>query len=374
MQPLLEIFLIFARLSLISFGGPAAHIALMQQELVYKRKWLSDTQFTDMLSLTNLIPGPNSTEMALAIGYHRAGLPGLILAGIGFILPASMIVLILAIIYRRWGSLPQAGWLLYGVKPVILAVILQALISLGKKAIHNISAIVLGAVLLALYFLKINELLLLLAGGLLYTGLIHVRKPGITSGLFLLPLGTFPILAASSQPVNLWTLFLVFLKTGSFLFGSGYVLLAFLRVDLVQRLGWLSDQQLLDAIAIGQITPGPLSTTATFIGYQLFGLGGAGVATLGIFLPAFLMIGVLFPLLPRLRAYPLTASFLDGLNIASLALMLGVTIQISRASIIDPLTAVLAGFAVLLTFRYKISALWLVAGGAVIGFLVHLWG
>jgi chromate transporter len=289
MSPLTEVAALFLKLGFTAFGGPAAHIGIMHDEVVKRRKWLTDEGFLDLLGATNLIPGPNSTEMAIHIGYLRAGLPGLIAGGLGFVLPATLIVLGLSWLYVRFGAMPQVEWLMYGVKPVVIAVISQALWNLGNKAFKNRLLGIVGVAVFILYFFKANEIVLLFAGGLVVMLIVNWRHLTKPSPLFLFPLGGIG-LAQFTIPFSLPILFLTFLKIGSVLYGSGYVLLAFLRNDFVLRLGWLTDRQLLDAIAIGQITPGPLFTSATFIGYILGGTPGALLATLGIFLPSFINV------------------------------------------------------------------------------------
>jgi chromate transporter len=375
-----EVAAVFLRLGLTAFGGPAAHIALMRDEVVRRRRWVDDERFLDLLGATNLIPGPNSTEMTIHLGYLRAGWPGLIAGGACFIAPAMFIVLALAWAYVRFGSAPQAGWLLYGVKPVVIVIIAQALWALGQKAVKGPLTGVVGAAVFGLYFLGLNELLLLFAGGLivmLAANLRRLRGSGRLSALvpFLslasLPPSAFRLLPASfSLSLMFWT----FLKIGSVLYGSGYVLLAFLRADFVSRLGWLTDQQLLDAVAIGQVTPGPVFTTATFIGYLLGGLPGGLLATLGIFLPSFVFVALSNPLIPRLRRSAWAGALLDGVNVASLGLMAAVSVLLGRASLVDPLTVLLAVAAGLLLFRYRVNSTWLIAGGALAGLARSLLG
>ncbi len=367
-----EVAALFLKLGFIAFGGPAAHIAMMHDEVVKRRQWLSDEEFLDLLGATNLIPGPNSTEMVIHLSFMRAGWPGLIVGGVCFIIPAMLIVLLLAWAYGRWGTLPQAEWLLYGVKPVVIVIIAQALWKLGQKAVKGWVTAVTTILVLALYFFtRINEIALLLAGGLLVMLVVNVRRKSETTlGGLLLPLASAtPAVSQLAASFNLTTLFLVFLKIGSVLYGSGYVLLAFLRADLVTRLGWLTDQQLIDAIAIGQVTPGPVFTTATFVGYILGGTPGALLATLGIFLPSFIFVAISNPLIPRLRRSPWVGGLLDGVNVASLALMTAVTWQLGRASLTDPLTIVVAIVSFVLLFRYKVNTTWLIAGGAIIGLI-----
>lgn len=375
-MPVKELALLFLRLGFTAFGGPAAHIGIMHDEVVLRRKWLGEDEFLDLLGATNLIPGPNSTEMVLHIGYRRAGWRGLVIAGLCFVTPAMLIVLALAWLYGRYGRAPQAAWLLYGVKPVVIALIAQALWKLGRQAVKDAWLLALGIVVLALYFAGLNEVLLLLGGGILY-GLLRngVEALRTRSAALLAPLAGWSGLGAlAAQPVSLASMFLIFLKIGAVLYGSGYVLLAFLQRDFVARLGWLTEQQLIDAVAIGQFTPGPLFTTSTFIGYLLGGVPGALLATLGIFLPSFLFVLSTNRLIPRLREAKLTAAFLDGVNASALALMAAVTWQLGRAAILDLYTAVLAGLAMLLLFRYRINSAWLVLGGAAAGLLLSRLG
>lgn len=375
--PLKEVALLFLKLGIIGFGGPAAHIAMMRDEVVKRRKWVTDEQFLDLVGATNLIPGPNSTEMAIHLGYLRAGRWGLIVGGACFIAPAMLIVLILAWLYVQYGTTPQAGWLLYGIKPVIIAVIIQALWGLGKTALKSALLAAIGVAVLALYLLGINEIALLFGGALAYIILEGAKRAWahtVASAILPLPIALPGLLmqkATGLASFDLGTLFLTFLKIGAVLYGSGYVLVAFLRNDLVERLGWLTNQQLLDSIAIGQLTPGPFFTTATFIGYVLGGIPGGLVATLGIFLPSFIFVAISGPLIPRLRKWPLTASLLDGVNVAALGLMAGVTWDLGREAIVDLPTILIAGAATVLLIRFKLNSAWLVLGGAIVGLLVH---
>ncbi len=369
MSPLAEVTLLFLKLGFTAFGGPAAHIAIMHDEVVKRRQWLTDEEFLDLLGATNLIPGPNSTEMAIHIGYLRAGWLGLILAGFCFIAPATLIVLILAWLYVQYGTTPQVGWLLYGIKPVVIAIITQALWTLGSKAFKNYLLAIIGAAVIALYFLGINEILLLFAGGIIAMLVKNYQRIRNLHPVVLLPFSGLA-LAQISIPFSLPVLFLTFLKIGSVLYGSGYVLLAFLRADFVLRLGWLTDQQLIDAIAIGQVTPGPLFTAATFIGYILGGTSGALLATLGIFLPSFIFVAISNPFIPRIRNSTWMSSLLDGVNASSLGLMAAVTFQLASTSLTDLLTAVMAVTSLILLLRYKINSTWLIAGGALTGFII----
>jgi chromate transporter len=370
---ILEVASSFLKLGLTAFGGPAAHIALFRQEFVARRKWIDDQQFLDLLGATNLIPGPNSTEMAMHLGYQRAGWVGLILGGAGFLLPAMLIVMALAWVYVRLGATPRVEWLLYGIKPVIIVIILQALWGLGRKAIKSWLTGLVGLGVIVLYFYTLNPVILLVGGGLVVM-LIENRSKltGRRVPLFILPLAGLGIPDLVQAQFNLGTLFFTFLKIGSVLYGSGYVLLAFLRSDFVTHLGWLTDRQLLDAIAIGQFTPGPVFTTATFIGYLLGGITGALLATLGIFLPSFVFVALSNPYIPRLRQSPWTASLLDGVNVTSLGLMAAVTWQLGLASLVDPLTVIVAIVSGVLLFRYKVNSTWLILGGAMTGLIVSM--
>ena len=375
--PLSEVALLFLKLGTIAFGGPAAHIAMLEDEVVRRKKWLPRERFLDLLGATNLIPGPNSTELAIHIGHHVAGWRGLLVAGACFILPAMLIVGALGWGYVTYGTLPQVDGILYGVKPVIIAIVLQALWGLSRTAIKSRALAGLALATLILMLLGVNELLLLLGAGILWGikgWLSQDRKDGKT----LLPaFGAFPLLglapgavASGSTAFGLWPLFWFFLKAGSVLYGSGYVLLAFLDAGLVERMGWISRAQLLDAVAVGQITPGPVFTTATFIGYLVGGPVAALVATLGIFLPAFVFVAISGPLIPRIRKSPIAGSVLDGVNVASLGLMAAVTIQLAQAAVTDWLTLLLAVMSAGLLIRFRLNSAWLVLGGALAGWLV----
>lgn len=390
-KALTEVAILFLRLGFTAFGGPAAHIAMMRDEVVKRRKWISDERFVDLWGTCNLIPGPTSTEMAMYLGYQRVGWRGLILGGVCFIGPAMLIVLALAWAYVTLGSLPQVAWLFYGIKPVVVAIICYALWGLCRTVLKGVWQVIVAVLVLALYLLGVNVLILLFAGGLFY-GLVRIAerwyrqkhapvKPPLSSlvGIFALrprwqvslavPFVSF---TATVVPFSLLTLFLTFLKIGAILYGSGYVLLAFLRSDFVLQLHWLTDRQLLDAIAIGQFTPGPLFTTATFIGYVVGGLPGALIATLGIFLPSFFFIPLVHPVATRLRRSPWTAPLLDGVNIAALALMAGVLVQLGQNALTDILTWVIAIIAFGILLRFKINSAWLILAGAIIG-IVRFW-
>lgn len=368
-----ELALLFLRLGATAFGGPAAHIAMMEDEVVRRRKWLSEERFLDLLGATNLIPGPNSTEMAIHIGWERRRWAGLLVAGVAFIVPAMLITGALGYVYARYGTVPTARCLLYGIKPVILAVVAQALWGLAPKAARTTGLRALALVAAALVALGAHELAVLLGSGLavvLFTSSGDAQQGGGGAYQFL-PLAPVAVGGVASA-VTLPSLFWVFLKTGSVLFGSGYVLLAFLRADLVERLHWLTEAQLIDAIAVGQVTPGPVFTTATFVGYVLAGPSGALVATAGIFLPAFVFVALSGPLVPRLRSSPRAGAFLDGVNVASLALMAVVTVQLGRTALVDLPTVVLALLSAALLWRWKVNSTWLVLGGACSGWMLHV--
>ena len=370
-HPLREVAGLFLKLGFTAFGGPAAHIAMMHDEVVRRRGWLDEQQFLDLLGATNLIPGPNSTEMAIHIGFLRAGWPGLIVAGLCFILPAMSMVMALAWAYVSYGSTPAATWLLYGVKPVVIAIIAKALWDLGRKASRGPLTIAVGLTVFLLYFLNVDEVVLLLAGGvvvMLGANLARLRRSDLRALFLPLTAAGTPALLATG--FSLPVLFLTFLKIGAVLYGSGYVLLAFLRADFVTRLGWLTDRQLLDAVAIGQVTPGPVFTTATFIGYLLGGVPGALLATLGIFLPSFVFVAASNPLIPKMRASPWVGALLDGVNMASLGLMAAVTVQLAGASLVDPLTIAIALLSLFCLLRFKLNPTWLILAGAILGLLV----
>lgn len=371
-----ELARLFLKLGTIAFGGPAAHIAMMEDEVVRRRRWLTREKFLDLLGATNLIPGPNSTEMAIHIGYHRAGWAGLIVAGSCFILPAALIVTVFAWAYVRYGSIPEVKGVLYGIKPVIIAIVLQALWSLGRAAIKTKFLALIGIAGVILTFFGLHELLVLLGGGLIVVavrlvgrsvkGQSHLSLMSASPLIVFLQTGTT---TAATASFSLVLLFLFFLKVGAVLYGSGYVLLAFIRADLVERWHWLTESQLLDAIAVGQITPGPVFTTATFIGYVLGGTKGAAVATVGIFLPAFVFAAASGPLVPRIRKSPTAGAFLDGVNAAALALMVVVTYQLGRAAIVDVTTIALALISGIILLRFRLNSAWLVLGGGIAGFL-----
>jgi chromate transporter len=369
-----ELAQVFFKLGTIAFGGPAAHVAMMDDEVVKRRQWFGREKLLDLMGVTNLLPGPNSTELAIHIGYERAGWKGLFVAGSCFIFPAMVMVWILAAIYDQYRTLPEVGWLLYGIKPVIMAIILQALWKLGKKAIKDAPTMLAAGGVIVGYFFGVNEILLLLVAGLGVMVIENLRS-GRQMSLWLMPFSGLVAQAGGSTPAAVGAspsgiqIFLFFLKIGSVLYGSGYVLLAFLQRDLVERYQWLTSQELLDAIAIGQFTPGPVFTTATFVGYLVGGNGGAIAATVGIFLPAFLLVGLVNPWVPFLRQSRWFGPFLNGVNAASLGLMAAVTFTLGQEAIVDWLTIMLAALAAIAVFRFKVNSAWIVLAGGLVGFL-----
>jgi chromate transporter len=387
-----ELASFFLKLGTVSFGGPAAHIAMMEDELVRRRKWLSREKFLDLLGASNLIPGPSSSELAIHIGYLCAGWPGLLLAGLCFILPASCMVAALAWVYVHFGRMPAVSAVLYGIKPVVIAVVLQALWGLGRTAIKSTMLALVAGLAAGLGFLGLHPLLLLLIAGAAVVLATQFRRAGEETAVGLIAgwltpanparwpsfrnlfTGAAAATATGVASFSLGSLFLVFLKFGAVIFGSGYVLLAFLRADLVVHRGWLTNAQLLDSIAVGQITPGPVFTTATFIGYLLGGFPGAVVATVAIFLPGFLLVAASGPLIPRLRQSKIAGSFLDGVNAGSLALMAVVSWQLGRTSITDWPSAALAVISAVALLRFRVNSVWLVLLGAVAGLTIRAVG
>ena len=368
-----EVARLFTRLGFTAFGGPAAHIAMMREEVVDRRRWLNDAQFADLLGAVNLIPGPNSTELGIYLGYLRAGWLGLLLAGICFIGPAMLITLALAWAYVALGVLPIAGWFLFGVKPVVLAIILQALLGLGRTVLRGVLPIGIALAALVAYLLGLNELAVLVAAGVIMMILRLPRQPRVANVVTLLPLLSRPTIAvvvAGAASISMLAIFLTFLKIGAVLYGSGYVLLAFLHGDLVTRLHWLTERQLLDAVSVGQFTPGPVFTTATFIGYLIGGWGGALVATAGIFLPAFIFVPLIHPLATRLRRSPVTSALLDGVNAGALALMAGVLLQLGGATLRDPISVAIALVSLFILLRWKLNSAWLILAGGLLGLAV----
>lgn len=350
----LEIFKVFAKLGIFAFGGPAAHVAMMEDEIVTKRKWMSKERFIDMYGFTSLIPGPNSTEMAILMGYHRGGMIGLIIAGVSFILPAVLIVLAFAYIYVNYGSVPLVAGLFDGVKPVILAIVIQALYRLSKTVLSSLEKGMIFVAVLALSFFGISEIPLILIGASIYLLIKKLSKGKV-----------FVV-----EPMSWILVFLVFLKIGSVLYGSGYVLLSFLETEFVLKYGAITSQTLLDAVAVGQFTPGPVFTTATFIGYVIAGLPGAIAATVGIFLPSFLLVGLVFPWFEKLRKNPILSIVLDGVNIASIALMAAVTIKLGLSTIIDWQSAIIFIVSAIVLIKTKVNSTWLILVGALIGIIL----
>ncbi len=374
MNKISQLLALFLKLGVTAFGGPAAHIAMMEDEVVTRRQWLTRERFLDLLGATNLIPGPNSTEMAIHIGFVRAGVIGLVVAGISFILPAALLTLGCAWVYDRFQTVPQAEALLYGIKPAVIAVILSAVWRLGKTAAKGPFLIGIGFLVMLLVLLGVNEIIALLGGGIV--GILWQLGSRLRKGKMLLGLAWFPstnlALAATavpSAPVTLSALGLFFLKIGCVLFGSGYILVAYLQGGLVEQYQWLTQQQLLDAVAIGQFTPGPVLTTATFIGYVLAGPTGALVATLGIFVPSFLFVLTTNPLIPRLRQSAVASAFLDAVNASAIGLMAAVTVELARHTLIDWGAWLIALISAAVLFRYKVNSAWLILGGAAIGWL-----
>jgi chromate transporter len=377
-RPLRELAAVFLKLGVIGFGGPAAHIALMRGELVDRRRWLSGEQFLDLISAANLIPGPNSSEVAIHVGRLRAGTPGLIVAGTAFILPAFCIVAAIGWAYQRVGRLPATAAVMHGITPVMIVIVLQALAGLSRTAVKSVWWAVVGAVALVAALTRVLDEVQILAivgtgaGAIVWLRIRKVRREARSLLAPLWMLGVAPAVqgATAATPVALWPLFLVFAKAGALLFGSGYVLLAFLRTDLVERLGWLTNAQLLDAIAVGQATPGPVFTTATFIGYNLAGMTGAVVATVGIFLPAFVFVAISAPFIAVMRRSPVAGAVLDGVNVASLALMGAVTFALARDALTSAGAVAIAAVAAVLLFRYRVNPTILILGGAIAGLLL----
>jgi chromate transporter len=379
---------LFLKLGFTAFGGPAAHIALMKDEVVTRRRWMTEAEFLDLLGATNLMPGPNSTQMAIHIGLRRAGWPGLVAAGFCFIMPAAGLVLLCAWAYAKYGSLPQAEALLYGVKPVIIAIVVCAIRGLVATAVRNWWFAAPGIATLILALLGFDVLLLLFAAGALTATVDWASQSGdriaripqllwmfaIAAAMIVLPNAlTHHTNASDSSPVayGMAPLSTFFLKVGMTLYGGGYVLIAFLRDGLVNQWHWLTEPQLLDAIAVGQITPGPLFSTATFIGYLVGGIPGACIATFAIFLPSFVLVGLSGPLIPRLRRSRMAGAFLDGVNVSALALMAAVTAQLAKAALVDNYTVAAALLSAALLLRYRMNSVWLICAGAALGILVH---
>jgi len=386
---LIEVARQFLKLGTIAFGGPAAHVAMMEDEFVTRRSWLSRQHFLDLVGATNLIPGPNSTEMTMHIGYERAGLRGLVVAGASFILPATLITLFLAFLYVQFGALPTAGPLLAGIKPAVIAIILAAVWKLGQKAVKGWLLGVIGLIVFGIAVAGSDPLLALAIGGVggglaIYAaGKMRDRRATVSGWLPLPLLGKLSPVAlaaasttavAAATEVSLWRMGLVFLKIGAVLYGSGYVLIAFLERDLVNSLGWLTPEQLLDAVAIGQFTPGPVLSTATFIGYVVAGVPGAIVATVAIFLPSFVFVLILNPIVPRLRSIRWTAAFLDAVNVAAIALMAAVTLEIGMETLVNWQAWLILAVGAVMTLVFRLNSAWVVLAGAGLGFALYSYG
>ena len=359
----------FLRLGFVAYGGPAAHIAMMEERFVRQRAWVTRERFVDLVGAVNLLPGPSSTELAIYLGEIRGGVAGLIVAGACFILPAAVLVVALAWAYVRFGAVPQVAGLLFGIKPVVVALIAQAIWNLGRTALKSAALAILAVCVVALAAWGVHALLLLIGAGILWMIIGAGRSLAKTRAAVVGMISTGA--TGVGGAIGAVPVFLYFLKIGALLFGSGYVLLAVLRADLVARLHWLSDAQLLDAIAVSQATPGPFFTVATFIGYLLAGWRGAALATLGMFLPAFVYVGVTAGFLPKLRKSPVASAFLDGVNAAAVALMAFVGWQFARATFVNVPAVILAIASAVLVFRYKTNSAWLVFGGAAAGIFLH---
>jgi chromate transporter len=365
-----EVALVFLKLGFFSFGGPAAHTAMMEEEVVNRRKWIDRQHFLDLLGATNLIPGPNSTEMTMHCGHERAGFAGLIVAGLSFILPAVLITSGFAWLYVEYGHLPAIEPYIFGIKPAVLAIIASAIISLGKKAVKGRETAILGVLVLAAGIAGVNEITALLIAGItgtLYFYLKNNRKEKLSS---LIPLMAVPAVSSAVSGISALGLFWVFLKIGAVLYGSGYVLFAYIDAELVTR-GWLNHEQLMDAIAVGQFTPGPILSTVTFIGYMLGGIPGAVAATAGAFLPSFLFVLILNPWIPRMRRSKIMGWFLDSVNVASIAVMASVLFVMTLSTVTDWRAALITLISLVVTFVFKKSSpVLLVAGGSVAGALL----
>ncbi len=381
LQTLREIAVSFLRLGTTAFGGPAAHIAMMEQEFVRRRGWLSHEEFLDMLGATSLIPGPNSTEMALHIGHQRGGWKGLVVGGVCFIIPAMLIVIAAAWGYKRFGSLPEFQGIMHGIKPVVVAIILQALWRLVPTAVRSGFLALVGSIAVLATMLGAGPLTILFGAGIVTATTAWIERDRRSDTLGAIAMPGWPGIVAMLKgaaavaviPFSLLGLFLFFLKVGAVLYGSGYVLLAFLQADLVDRLHWITQSQLLDAVAVGQVTPGPVFTTATFIGYLLGGMTGAVAATIAIFVPGFIYVAASRPLIPRIRRSMIAGAFLDGVNVGALALLAVVTLQLSRAALIDVVTVAIAAASVALLIRSQINSAWMIFAAGMIGLLLTRW-
>ena len=375
-----EIALVFLKLGTLAFGGPAAHLAIMEEEFVRRRRWITHAEFLDRLATANLIPGPSSTEVAIFVGQLKRGWRGLIVAGCCFIIPAAVMVSVIAWAYMRFGSLPKAAGVLSAIKPAVVAIVIQALGKLARTGLPTALLAVIAALSAGLSFLGVNPVLVLVVAGILSAAAFSMKNRLVGVGFGLSELVGLPKVVAWAMavtavggafPSRLVRLFLSFLKIGSVVFGSGYVLLAFLQTEFVERLHLLTEKQLIDAVAVGQFTPGPVFTTATFIGYVVAGWMGAVVATVGIFLPGFVLVAVSGPLIPRLRRSAVAAAALDGVVAGSLALMAVVTWQLGKASIVDRTTLVIFAMSLIALLRFRLNAAWLIGAAAVVGFVMR---
>jgi chromate transporter len=368
-----EIAKLFLKLGIIGFGGPAAHIALMQEQVVTRRQWMSSQHFLDLVGATNLIPGPNSTELAMHIGRERAGAKGLVVAGICFILPAVIITGLFAWLYKQYGQLPHVQPFIFGIKPAIIAVILRAIFPLAKQSLKTVQLGIIGLVALVLAFLNINEIYIIFSAGLVALLLVAFKKrpndgtTGIAPFFFLQIPGTAWLYTSVSN----WKLFFIFLKIGAILYGSGYVLFAYIENELVAR-GIITHQQLTDAIAVGQFTPGPVFSSVTFIGYQINGFSGAVVSTIAIFLPSFLFVALLNPLVRKMRNSNAFSAFLDGVNIASVAAIIAVCYELAKDAVTDWRPILIGLASLLLLFTTKINTVFIILGGAAVGYLMTI--
>lgn len=361
-----EIAKVFFKLGSIAFGGPAAHVAMMDDEIVKKRKWMTSQHFLDLIGATNLIPGPNSTEMTMHCGHERAGWKGMLVAGTSFIFPAVTITLLFAWLYEQYGQLPAVEPFIYGIKPAVIAIIISAVYRLGKKALKNTELGVLGVIVFAACLLGVNQIIALFGGGLLGLILYFAKNTRKSANGFL------PILIAGTVQAGTWKVLFIFLKVGALLYGGGYVLFAFLDAELVST-GLLTRQQLIDAIAVGQFTPGPVLSTATFIGYQLNGFWGALAATVGIFLPSFVFVAILNPLMPKLRKSKVISALLDAVNISAVALILAVCVEMGKDTLTDWKTIAIAVTSLVIVFYFKkLNSAFIVIGGALLGFILTL--
>lgn len=369
MSPLKEVAILFFKLGCFAFGGPAAHVAMMEEEVVEKRKWMSRQHFLDLMGATNLIPGPNSTEMTMHCGHERAGWKGLFVAGICFIFPAVVITGILAHLYVAYGQLPNIQPFIQGIKPAVLAVILAAVIKLGKKAVKNYELAAMGLLALALSLFGMSEVVALLLVGVLGTVYFVVKNQAGSINKSFIPLIMLQGGQLFTFSTSTFKIFFTFLKVGAILYGSGYVLFAYLDAELVAT-GMLTRPELIDAIAIGQFTPGPVLSTATFIGYQLGGVQGAIAASVGIFLPSFLFVWLLNPWIPKMRQSTILSYFLDAVNVAAVAVMVAVLIDMGKDVLIDWQSILIAALSIAAVFKFKISSMWIILGGAVLGYLL----